>query len=70
MKTLLTKEQLHEGVVRMAGAITACYESRPLTVVGVLTVMFAIATGLLVGTAIAQSVRGTLRRWSRRRGRS
>ena len=44
--------------------------SGPATAVGVLTVMFAIATGLLVGAAIAQSVRGTLRRWSRRRDRS
>ena len=44
--------------------------SGPATAVGVLTVMFAIATGLLVGSAIAQSVRGTLRRWSRRRARS
>ncbi len=44
--------------------------SGPATAVGVLTVMFAIATGLLVGSAIAQSVRGTLRRWSRRRGRA
>ena len=43
--------------------------SGPATVVGVLTVMFAIATGLLVGTAIAQSVRGALRRWSRRQAR-
>jgi uncharacterized membrane protein YjjB (DUF3815 family) len=44
--------------------------SGPATAVGVLAVMFAIALGLLVGSAIAQSVRGAIRRWSRRRARS
>jgi len=44
--------------------------SGPAAAVGVLTVMFAIALGLLVGSAIAQSVRGAIGRWSRRRTRS
>ena len=37
MKTLLSKEDLHDGVMRMADKITACYEDRQLTIVGVLT---------------------------------
>jgi hypoxanthine phosphoribosyltransferase len=36
MKTLLTEEQLHEGIGRMAGEIQKHYEGKPLTVVGVL----------------------------------
>ena len=37
MKTLLSKEQLHDGVVDMARQIEEAYEGRQLTVVGVLT---------------------------------
>ena len=37
MKTLLSKEDLHDGVTRMADKIAACYENRQLTIVGVLT---------------------------------
>ncbi|MEX2317789.1 MAG: hypoxanthine phosphoribosyltransferase [Pirellulales bacterium] len=67
MKTLLTKDQLHAGVVRMAGAITACYESRPLTVVGVLTGSVVVVADLIrlidlpvrVGMIAASSYRGT-----------
>jgi len=36
MKTLLTEEQLHEGIHRMAGEIQKHYKGRPLTIVGVL----------------------------------
>jgi hypoxanthine phosphoribosyltransferase len=36
MKTLLTEEQLHEGIRRMAGDIQKQYEGKPLTIVGVL----------------------------------
>lgn len=36
MKTLLTEEQLHEGVRRMADEIRRHYQGRPLTIVGVL----------------------------------
>ncbi len=37
MKTLLTEEQLREGVRRMAGEIQQRYQGRNLTLVGVLT---------------------------------
>ena len=36
MKTLLTEEQLHDGIRRMAGEIQKHYEGKPLTIVGVL----------------------------------
>jgi hypoxanthine phosphoribosyltransferase len=66
MKTLLTKDQLHEGVVRMAGAISACYEGRPLTVIGVLTGSVVVVADLIrlidlpvrVGMIAASSYRG------------
>ena len=66
MKTLLTTEQLHEGVVRMAGAITACYEHRSLTVIGVLTGSVVVVADLIrlidlpvrVGMVAASSYRG------------
>ena len=37
MKVLLSKEDLHDGVTRMADEIAACYEDRQLTIIGVLT---------------------------------
>lgn len=36
MKTLLTEEQIREGIRRMAGEIQKHYEGRPLTIVGVM----------------------------------
>ena len=36
MKTLLTEEQLREGIRRLAGEIQKQYEGKPLTIVGVL----------------------------------
>ena len=33
MKTLLSKEELHDGVMRMADKISACYADRQLTIV-------------------------------------
>jgi len=36
MKTLLTQEQLQQGIRRMAGEIRRHYDGRPLTIVGVL----------------------------------
>ena len=36
MKTLLTEDQLREGIRRMAGEIQKQYEGKPLTIVGVL----------------------------------
>jgi hypoxanthine phosphoribosyltransferase len=66
MKTLLTKEQLHLGVARMAGAITAKYENRSLTIVGVLTGSVVVVADLIrlidlpvrVGMVAASSYRG------------
>jgi hypoxanthine phosphoribosyltransferase len=36
MRTLLTEEQIREGIRRMAGEIQKHYEGRPLTIVGVM----------------------------------
>lgn len=36
MKTLLTEEQLREGIRRLAGEIQTRYQGKPLTIVGVL----------------------------------
>jgi len=36
MKTILTEEQLREGIRRMAGEIRQHYEGQPLTIVGVM----------------------------------
>jgi hypoxanthine phosphoribosyltransferase len=36
MKTLLTEEQLRQGVERLAGEIRQHYQGRPLTIIGVL----------------------------------
>ena len=36
MKTLITEEQLREGIRRMAGEIQTNYKGKPLTIVGVL----------------------------------
>ena len=37
MKVLLNKEELHDGVTRMADEIAACYENQHLTIIGILT---------------------------------
>ena len=37
MKTLLTEQELKDGVQKMATEITGCYEGRPLTIIGILT---------------------------------
>ncbi len=66
MKTLLTKDQLHDGVVRMAGAICTCFKGRPLTVIGVLTGSVVLVADLIrlidfpvqVGMISASSYRG------------
>jgi hypoxanthine phosphoribosyltransferase len=67
MKVLLSKEELHDGVTRMAGEIAACYQDQPLTIIGVLTgsvVLMAdlirlIEVPLRVGVLQASSYRGT-----------
>lgn len=37
MQTVLTEQQLHEGVAKMARDISSCYQQQPLTIVGILT---------------------------------
>ncbi|HEX4413454.1 MAG TPA: hypoxanthine phosphoribosyltransferase [Lacipirellulaceae bacterium] len=66
MKTLLSKEELHDGVTRMADEISACYENRQLTIVGVLTGSVVLMADLIrmidlpmrVGVLQASSYRG------------
>lgn len=66
MKTLLTKEELHAGVSRMAAEITECYRDRHLTIVGVLTGSVVLVADLIrlidlplrVGVIEASSYRG------------
>jgi hypoxanthine phosphoribosyltransferase len=66
MKTLLSKEDLHDGVMRMADKISACYEDRQLTIVGVLTGSVVLMADLIrvidlpmrVGVLQASSYRG------------
>ncbi|HZZ71803.1 MAG TPA: hypoxanthine phosphoribosyltransferase [Pirellulales bacterium] len=66
MKTLLTPEQLSDGVERLAAEIGAYYRDRPLTLIGVLTgsvVMIAdlmrrLELPLKIGFVQASSYRG------------
>lgn len=66
MKTLLSKEDLHDGVMRMADKITGCYENRQLTIIGVLTGSVVLMADLIrlidlpmrVGVLQASSYRG------------
>jgi hypoxanthine phosphoribosyltransferase len=66
MKTLLTKEDLHDGVTRMADEIAGRYENRQLTIVGVLTGSVVLMADLIrlidlpmrVGVLQASSYRG------------
>jgi hypoxanthine phosphoribosyltransferase len=66
MKTLLSKEELHDGVTRMADEISARYENRQLTIVGVLTGSVVLMADLIrlidlpmrVGVLQASSYRG------------
>jgi hypoxanthine phosphoribosyltransferase len=66
MRVLLSKEELHDGVSRMADEITACYENRQLTIVGVLTGSVVLMADLIriidlpmrVGVLQASSYRG------------
>jgi hypoxanthine phosphoribosyltransferase len=47
VKTLLTEEQLSEGIRRMAGEIQKQYEGRPLTIVGVLVSSIVLMADLI-----------------------
>jgi hypoxanthine phosphoribosyltransferase len=66
MKVLLSKEELHGGVARLARDIAACYRDRPLTIIGVLTGSVVLLADLIrlidvplrVGVLQASSYRG------------
>ena len=66
MKTLLSKEELHDGVARMAVEIERAFEGRQLTIVGVLTGSVVLVADLIrlihqpmrVGVIQASSYRG------------
>ena len=66
MKVLLTEQELRDGVQRLASEISAVYESRPLTIVGVLTGSVVLLADLIrlvnlplrVGVIQASSYRG------------
>lgn len=66
MKTLLSEEELHGGVMRIAEQIAACYANRQLTIVGVLTGSVVLMADLIrlidlpmrVGVLQASSYRG------------
>ena len=47
MKTLLTEDQLRQGIDRLAGEIRQHYQQRPLTIVGVLTHSIMLMTDLV-----------------------
>ncbi|MBN1852738.1 MAG: hypoxanthine phosphoribosyltransferase [Pirellulales bacterium] len=66
MRTLLSQEELHAGVCRMADQIAACYQGKQLTIVGVLTGSVVLVADLIrlldlpirVGVIQASSYRG------------
>jgi hypoxanthine phosphoribosyltransferase len=66
MKVLLSKEELHDGVTRMADEIAACYADCQLTIIGVLTGSIVLMADLIrmidvpmrVGVLQASSYRG------------
>ena len=66
MRVLLSKEELHDGVSRMADEIAATYRDRQLTIVGVLTGSVVLMADLIrvidlpmrVGVLQASSYRG------------
>lgn len=66
MKTLLNKEELHQGVSRMAEQIASVYADRQLTIVGVLTGSVVLLADLIrlidlpmrIGVVQASSYRG------------
>jgi hypoxanthine phosphoribosyltransferase len=66
MRVLLSKEELHDGVSRIADEVTATYRDRQLTIVGVLTGSVVLMADLIrvidlpmrVGVLQASSYRG------------
>ena len=69
MKILLTKDQLHEGVTRLARDVFAHFDGQPLTIVGVMTGSIVLLADLIrqlnmplrVGVVQTSSYRGTER---------
>ncbi len=67
MKTLITEQQLREGVARMAREIQQHYQGKPLTLVGVLIGSLVVVADLIrlldlplrMGLVQARSYRGT-----------
>ena len=70
MKKLLSEEEIHQRVTRMAGQISSHYENRPLTIVGVLTGSIVLLADVIrqlnmpirVGVVHASSYRGATMR--------
>lgn len=66
MKVLLSKEELHDGVTRMADEIAECYKDQHLTIIGILTGSVVLMADLIrmidvpmrVGVLQASSYRG------------
>jgi hypoxanthine phosphoribosyltransferase len=66
MKKLLSEAEVRAGVERMAREVAACYEGRPLTIVGVMTGSIVLLADLIrlldlplrVGVLQARSYRG------------
>lgn len=66
MKTLLTQQELQDGVARIAAEITTAYEGRQLTIIGILTGSVVLLADLIrqldlplrVGVLQASSYRG------------
>lgn len=70
LKTLLSEDQLREGVRQLAEDVSRCYDGRPLTIVGVLTGCLVVLADLIrqldmplrVGLVQARSYRGAATR--------
>ena len=66
MKTLLTEDELRQGVVKLADQVNSFYDDRPLTIIGVLTGSVVLLADLIrmlkmplrVGVVQASSYRG------------
>jgi hypoxanthine phosphoribosyltransferase len=67
MKTLLTEEQIREGVAQLAAEIESFYRDKPLTIIGILTGSLVLLADLIrrvemplrLGLIQAHSYRGT-----------
>ena len=67
MKTLLTEEQIRQGVAQLADEIESYYRGKPLTIIGILTGSLVLLADLIrllemplrLGLIQAHSYRGT-----------